>query len=51
MRQRGIGKDDARRLLTYAFASEIVETIAAEEVRTMLDPELHARLGGNSASA
>jgi Fe-S cluster assembly protein SufD len=51
LRQRGVGKDEARRLLTYAFASEIVETIAAEEVRAMLDPQLHARLGGHRESA
>lgn len=41
LRARGIGKADAERLLTYAFASEIVNEIAAEPVRARLDALLH----------
>ncbi len=37
LRARGINKDDARALLTYAFASDIVSRIKVEAVRAQLD--------------
>jgi len=37
LRSRGIGEDDARSLLTYAFASEILRTIRVKLFRTNLE--------------
>ncbi|HEX2225140.1 MAG TPA: Fe-S cluster assembly protein SufD [Thermoanaerobaculia bacterium] len=44
LRSRGIGKEAARSLLTYAFASDIVERIKVEPVRRDLEEFLFARL-------
>jgi Fe-S cluster assembly protein SufD len=44
LRSRGIGEDAARSLLTYAFASDIVERIKVEPVRKDLEEFLFARL-------
>jgi Fe-S cluster assembly protein SufD len=44
LRSRGIGLQAARRLLTYAFASEIITQIKIEPVRTQLDNLLTTRL-------
>ena len=41
---RGIHKEDARSILTYAFASQIIETIAIEELKVYLDNKLKERL-------
>lgn len=44
LRARGIGKEDARKMLVYAFAAEIVEHVRNEDVRayaaTLLDQRL-----------
>ena len=40
LRARGINKDDARALLTYAFASDIVSRIKVEPIRAQLDHAL-----------
>jgi Fe-S cluster assembly protein SufD len=37
LRTRGIEKADARRLLTYAFASELVNRVTVEALRTLLN--------------
>ncbi len=37
MRSRGISADNARRLLTYAFAADVLETIEVAEVREELE--------------
>ncbi len=37
LRSRGIGKDAARRMLVHAFASDIINRISIEPVRTELD--------------
>jgi Fe-S cluster assembly protein SufD len=37
LRSRGIGKEQANSLLTYAFASDIVSRIKVEPVRAQLD--------------
>jgi Fe-S cluster assembly protein SufD len=37
LRTRGLGEEDARSLLTYAFASELVNRIALEPLRTKLN--------------
>jgi Fe-S cluster assembly protein SufD len=36
-RSRGIPQDSAERLLTYAFAAEVIEEVALEPVRDELD--------------
>lgn len=45
LRARGIPKDQARALLTYAFASDIVSRIKIEAIRTQLDQVLLADRG------
>ncbi len=42
LRARGIGKDNARALLTYAFASDIVSRIKIDAIRAQLDQVLLA---------
>lgn len=44
LRSRGIGAEAARSLLTYAFASDVVERIKVEPVRRDLEELLFARL-------
>ena len=44
LRSRGIGAEAARSLLTYAFASDIVERIKVEPVRKDLEEFLFSRL-------
>jgi Fe-S cluster assembly protein SufD len=44
LRSRGIGQEAARSLLTWAFASDIVERIKIEPVRRELEEFLFARL-------
>ncbi len=43
LRSRGIGSEEARRLLVYAFGSEMVERITLEPLRTALAAALSAR--------
>jgi len=45
LRARGIGEEDARNLLVYAFASEIVERMKIDVVRENVGKALFARLG------
>ena len=45
LRARGLGPDEARKLLTYAFASEIIRGIKVASVREQMDDLLIARLG------
>jgi Fe-S cluster assembly protein SufD len=44
LRQRGLDSNEARRLLTYAFASDVVNAVGAKEVRERLDADVHSRL-------
>lgn len=46
LRSRGIGLEAAQSLLTYAFASELVERIPVEPVRHALEEFLFSRLPG-----
>ncbi len=48
LRARGIDLANARSLLTYAFASELLSRITVEPIRTRLDELLLARLGNGS---
>ena len=43
LRSRGVGADDARRLLVYAFGSEMVERVGLEPLRAVLPDALHGR--------
>lgn len=40
LRSRGIGKDEARGILTYAFANDIIGRIKIESIRTQLEQAL-----------
>lgn len=44
LRTRGIGLDDARDILTFAFASDVVNRVNVEAVRDQLEPLIHAKL-------
>ena len=41
---RGVGEDEARQLLTYGFANEIVEHIRPEALKQRIQEELGVRL-------
>ncbi|HWR50705.1 MAG TPA: Fe-S cluster assembly protein SufD [Bryobacteraceae bacterium] len=45
LRSRGVGRDDARKLLTNAFASEILDDVKVEAVREQASAALLERLG------
>ena len=47
LQSRGIDKDTARDLLTYAFASEVVESVQVEPLRQRIESMLYSRLPGN----
>lgn len=44
LRSRGIGREEARGLLTYAFANEVLERVPYEPLRARLTETLFARL-------
>ena len=44
LQSRGIGADEARRLLVYAFGSEMVDRIALEPLKLALADALHGRM-------
>ncbi|HZO88657.1 MAG TPA: Fe-S cluster assembly protein SufD [Chthonomonadaceae bacterium] len=46
MRSRGIGEEQARNILTFAFASEIISRIKVEPVRAQLEQALFEQLPG-----
>jgi len=46
LRTRGIGKEEARALLTYAFTSDILARIKVEALRTQLEELLASRHSG-----
>lgn len=47
MRSRGIGEQEAKGLLTFAFANEVLEAIALEPLREHVRERLFALLPGN----
>ena len=51
MKSRGIGAETARKLLTYAFAAEVLETIELEPVRDGLEQLTLERYAGAEAGA
>jgi len=46
MKSRGVNKELARRLLTYAFAAEVLETIEVDAVRQGLESATLQRFTG-----
>ena len=44
LRSRGVGADEARRLLVYAFGSEMVDRVALEPLKLALADALHGRM-------
>jgi len=44
LRSRGIGASDARRMLVYAFGSEMIERVGLEPLKEALTAALHARM-------
>jgi Fe-S cluster assembly protein SufD len=49
LRSRGVGSDEARRLLVYAFGSEMVERVGLEPLRAALTDALHGRMPEEAA--
>ena len=47
MRSRGIGKDEAEAVLTYAFASEVIESITIPELKKLAQELLAKKLNVN----
>jgi Fe-S cluster assembly protein SufD len=45
LRSRGIARDQARGLLTFAFANEVIERVKYKPMRDRLKAALRARLG------
>jgi Fe-S cluster assembly protein SufD len=43
LRARGIGREEARRLLIHAFASEVIQRIGVESLRTRLEQVVRSR--------
>ncbi len=44
LRSRGIGESEARRMLVYAFGSEMIERVGLEPLKEALTAALHARM-------
>ncbi|OGR90757.1 MAG: Fe-S cluster assembly protein SufD [Elusimicrobia bacterium RBG_16_66_12] len=44
LQSRGVGAADARRMLVYAFGSEMIERVGLEPLRVALAAALHARM-------
>ena len=47
MRSRGIGKEEAKAVLTYAFASEVIECLSISELQTLSKKLLTKKLNVN----
>jgi Fe-S cluster assembly protein SufD len=51
MKSRGVSAEQARRLLTYAFAADVLETIECEPVKEALEAQTLERFAGAEAVA
>jgi len=51
LRSRGIGETEARSLLTYAFAADVLDRVEVPSLRASLAAELGARLPGAEAAS
>jgi Fe-S cluster assembly protein SufD len=47
LNSRGLGRETARTLLTYAFAADVLETIALDPVKQELERMVLARFAGS----
>jgi Fe-S cluster assembly protein SufD len=47
LQARGIGADEARALMTYAFAAEVIERLPHEELRAYLEQRVATKLGAH----
>lgn len=45
LQARGIGRDEARALMTYAFAAEVIERLPFDDLRTYLEERVATKLG------
>jgi Fe-S cluster assembly protein SufD len=50
LNSRGIGRETARTLLTYAFAADVLETIELDAMKTELERMVLARFAGTAAA-
>ena len=50
LNSRGIGRETARTLLTYAFAADVLETIELEPMKAELERMVLARFAGNESA-
>jgi Fe-S cluster assembly protein SufD len=50
LNSRGIGRETARTLLTYAFAADVLETIELLPMKEQLERMVLARFAGNAAA-
>jgi Fe-S cluster assembly protein SufD len=44
LQSRGIGKENARTLLLYAYASDVIDSIKIDELREMVVQKLEMKL-------
>jgi Fe-S cluster assembly protein SufD len=51
LRSRGLGEDEARALLVFAFADDVLATLPRAPLRTHLEQRLQARLGAAAVPA
>jgi Fe-S cluster assembly protein SufD len=49
LNSRGIGRESARTLLTYAFAADVLETIELQPLREQLERLVLARFAGSES--
>ena len=49
LKSRGIGEERARKLMTYAFAAEVIQTIEEEKIREELEAMVLVRFAGEDA--
>ncbi|HWX77971.1 MAG TPA: SufD family Fe-S cluster assembly protein, partial [Candidatus Acidoferrales bacterium] len=50
LRSRGLSRDDAQSLLSYAFASEVIGRVKIDSMRQKLDDYLLSKFGRNQES-
>jgi Fe-S cluster assembly protein SufD len=50
LKSRGIGADHARKLMTYAFAADVLETIEVDEIREGLEGMVLERFTGSAVA-
>ncbi len=51
LRTRGVGREDARRILVHAFGAEMIQQLPVEAVRTRLAGMVYELLGGDPRDA